>query len=383
MNGRIGKTAGILALVLIGSAALNIALILRYRIPPGLWPEPADIRSAFPEIPLSGKLELDPLRPALAAPGPGGSADQLSHWQAGARDKLRELLAIPSSGPEVDVRSIRTEHIGGIVRETLVFTQNDGLEVPAFLHRPDDRLVRPALIVIPGHSWGIVATSGIVDDYQHGNALRLAEAGYVTLTKEVRGFGYLQEFGGTAPPLTRSVYTPLNLVRGGTSLGVTIRDQTAGLDYLASRPDVRPGRIGLVGFSSGCDTAIYLGALEPRVRVLVLSGCVSSLESKFSYSRNDPYHAVPGLARWLGMADCLGLLAPRPALVQWGALDDDPASRSAAFNPTALPTFEAARRIYAARDAAENLEKRISPGLRHEFDLGAAIEFLARRLPPQ
>jgi dienelactone hydrolase len=382
VTGQFKKTVFILVFALAGSVALSLTLALRYRIPPGLWRGNEDIRSTFPDIPLSGSLEMEPVRPVLAAPEFGPSADLFRRWQDDGRQKLRELLGRPSSDPSFGVRSVRREKFNGIRRETLVFTQEDGLEVPAFLHRRDDEVVRPALLVIPGHSWGIVATSGIVDDYQNGNALRLAAAGYVTLTMEVRGFGYLQYFGVSDPPLTRSTYTPLNLMRGKTSLGVTIQDQTAGLIYLASRSDVRRDQLGLVGFSSGCDTSVYLGALDPRVQILVLSGCISSHESKFRYSQNDPYQAVPGLALWLEMDDCLGLLSPRPALVQWGELDDDPVSRHAAFNPTALSTFDRARRIYAGQNAAESLEKRISPAMHHEFDIVAAIEFLRRRMPP-
>ena len=378
------RIVAVLLLALAGSVAVNVGLALRYHVPPGLWPDPDEaIRAKFPDIPLSGRLAIEPVRPALAAPGPDRSVDDFALWRSAGRDKLRELLGHPSPDPPLAVRQIRSEKVGTVRRETLVFTQPDGLEVPAFLHRPDDDERRPALLVIPGHSWGIVATAGIVDDYQNGNALRLAEEGYVTLTMEVRGFGYLQYFGGAEPPLERNSYTPLNLVRGATSLGVTIQDQTAGLRYLAGRPDVLSDRLGLVGFSSGCDTAIYLGALDSRPSVMVLSGCVSSQESKFSYSRRDTYSAVPGLARWLGADDCLGLLAPRPVLVHWGELDNDPSSHSAAFNPTALATFDGALRIYRAQGAEESLEKHVSPGIGHQFDVGAAIDFLRRRLPPR
>ena len=370
----------VLLLALAGSVAVNVALVLRYRVPPSLWPDPdEELRARFPVIMLSDRLAIEPVHPAL--PAPDRSGEEFGPWQREGRRKLRELLGHPAPDPPLAVRSVRSEKIGTVIRETLVFTQPDGLEAPAFLHRPDDDAARPALLVIPGHSWGIVATSGIIDDYQQGNALRLAEAGYVTLTMEVRGFGYLQYFGGSDPPLERTSYTPFNLVRGGTSMGVTVQDQTAGLSYLASRPDVRPDRLGLVGFSSGCDTAIYLGALDPRPRALVLSGCVSSHESKFSYSRRDSYSAVPGLALWLGMEDCLGLLAPRPVLVHWGELDDDPSSHSAAFNPTALATFDGALRIYREQGAGESLEKHVSPGIAHRFDVDAAIDFLRRRLP--
>jgi hypothetical protein len=236
-------------------------------------------------------------------------------------------------------------------------------------------------VVVPGHSRGIVATAGLVQDYQNANALRLAEAGWVVLTLEVRGFGYLQRLGRGDPALDKGPFMGLSLVRGTTPLGITVRDAAAGLRYLATRPEVDPERLGAVGFSSGCDAAIYLAALEPRVAALVASSCLSSHDANFRFSLNDPYEAIPGIALWLEMSDCLGLVAPRPALVQWGERDADPRSRSAALNPSALPIFDAAKRIYAGAGAADRLERRISPGLAHEFDVAAARDFLARWLP--
>ena len=56
----------------------------------------------------------------------------------------------------------------------------------------------------------------------------------------------------------------------------------------------------------------------------------------WAWSVNDSYQAVPDLANWLELSDCLGFLAPRPVLVHWGKGDNDPATRSAAFNDSSL-----------------------------------------------
>jgi dienelactone hydrolase len=269
---------------------------------------------------------------------------------------------------------------GPLIRETLIFEQADGMEVPAFLIRPDSNQARPGLLVIPGHSQGIISTAGLFMDYQNAMALKLAEAGYIVLTMEVRGFGYLHP-DNSADAIEHNAYTGYCLIFGTTRLGMTVSDSVAGLNYLRKRPDVVPDRIGVVGFSSGCDAAIYLGALETRVNTIVADSCVCSHESNFRFSRNDPYEAVPDLAKWLEMSDCLGLLSPRPVLVHWGQTDNDPATRSAAFNPTSLPIFKAAKRIYAAEGQSDQLEMAISPEAGHEFDVDAAIDFLRRRLP--
>src|SRR5205814_1868650 len=111
-------------------------------------------------------------------------------------------------------------------------------------------------------------------------------------------------------------------------------------DYLAARPDVT--RIGIVGFSSGGKAGIILAAIDSRVAALVASGCVSSHEYNFAFSQHESYEALPGLAQWLAMSDCLGLIAPRSVLVHWGEQDGDRAERCAAFNVSSLPEFDAA-----------------------------------------
>ena len=47
MTGYFNKMVVVLALAFAGSVAVNVALVLRYRIPPSLWPGAEDIRSVF------------------------------------------------------------------------------------------------------------------------------------------------------------------------------------------------------------------------------------------------------------------------------------------------------------------------------------------------
>jgi dienelactone hydrolase len=52
-------------------------------------------------------------------------------------------------------------------------------------------------------------------------------------------------------------------------------DIAAATDYLAGRPDVDPGRIGLVGMSMGGEEAIGASASNPRVRAVVAEGATA------------------------------------------------------------------------------------------------------------
>lgn len=365
-------------LLLAVSVAGNVLVIVKYRVPSWLWHIERDWRRPVPQIALGGTFKPEIASPALGFPDTELSPKQVEDWRRAASAKLSELLSDPLSRTALSVRTEGSERLDQITRDVVVFTMSDGLEVPAFLLYQPQSDPRPGVVVIPGHSWGIRSTAGIYQDYQHANALALARAGFTVLTMEVRGFGYLVNFGSDETPFDRLSYVGYALTQGSSALGRTVADAASGVGYLAEHPHVRNAEVAVVGFSSGGKAAIYLATLDDRVRAVVASGCVSSHESNFRYSRHDAYEAVPGIGRWLEMSDVLGLLAPRPLLVHWGALDRDPESRCAAFNDSSLAVFAAAQRIYAAAGAATAIERHITPDLRHEFDNAAAIEFLRR-----
>lgn len=83
-------------------------------------------------------------------------------------------------------------------------------------------------------------------------AARLADAGYTALTFDPAGFG---ESGGTP----RARYDPHRV----------IDDYAAAVNHLASRPDVDPDLIGIVGVCMGGGYAVALGARDKRLRAVV------------------------------------------------------------------------------------------------------------------
>lgn len=382
LAGRYRRTAIVLAIALILSMSVIVMGMVRYRIPGRLWHNLDRVRQPVPDIPLTNGYAVAAAPPKLSFSDDDAPTEQFAIWQASARAKLHELLALDVPDRTATARLVRSENLGDVVRQTLILTHPDTHETPAFLLLPRANEPRAALLVLPGHSRGIVATAGIVPDYQNANALALSRAGYVVLTIEARGFGYLSRMADPPNSVDVNSHVAWCLAAGRTALGLVVADADAALHYLQSRPEVLPERIGVVGFSSGGKAAIYLAALHERIRAVVVSGCVSSHAANFLYSRHDSYEAVPGIAEWLALSDCLGLIAPRPVLVHWGANDTNVHERCAAFNESSLPEFHAAQRIYAATGHADHIEKFITPGLRHEFDNTAAIEFLKRRLPP-
>jgi dienelactone hydrolase len=79
------------------------------------------------------------------------------------------------------------------------------------------------------------------------------------------------------------------------------------VDALQSLPDVKPDRIGFVGFSAGARIGAILAGVEPRIRALdLLSGGSPPVEE---YARQAPAALRPAVRRELGAVDPLRWVA--------------------------------------------------------------------------
>ncbi|HEV2471297.1 MAG TPA: alpha/beta fold hydrolase [Chthonomonadales bacterium] len=128
----------------------------------------------------------------------------------------------------------------------------------------------PAVLVIPVKSTGkepaILLMHGLGGDKMGLKFLwsQLAAAGFVTLAIDAEYHGDRKP----REPLTlfgREVYTTRDL------LAQTVIDLRRGIDYLQSRPEVDPDRIGYIGFSMGGILGAILCGVDSRVKAPVLA----------------------------------------------------------------------------------------------------------------
>lgn len=169
---------------------------------------------------------------------------------------------------------------------------------------------------------GITQTAGLVDSYQNKAALKLAEAGYVTLTIEFRGFGYL------GPRIdTEHRLVAYNAILGGSFYKAIIsKDIKYALDLLRSLDEVDPVRIGITGVSFGGEMAVTYAALDPRIKVTVFQGFDEAQREEKGVSGtslDQPHycHIIPGYNNYLLQGDMFLLIAPRPLMGVKGELD--------------------------------------------------------------
>lgn len=111
---------------------------------------------------------------------------------------------------------------------------------------------------------------------------------------------------------------------GITWAGVMFWDDLRTVDYLITRPEVDPQRIGCVGLSVGGYRAAHLGALDERIRASVVCGWMTSYRPLI---KNHVIHTVgwskiiPGLYAYLDLPDIVTLTAPRALMCINGTQD--------------------------------------------------------------
>jgi dienelactone hydrolase len=141
------------------------------------------------------------------------------------------------------------------------------------------------VLALHGHGYGSREIVGLKPDgspdagppgiHRHF-AVSLVKRGVAVIAPDVVGFGErrleadLRE-NPDAPSSCYCLATQL-LMLSKTLTGLRVHEARAALDYFASRPDVDARRIGVMGFSGGALIANALGALDERIRAMVLTG---------------------------------------------------------------------------------------------------------------
>jgi dienelactone hydrolase len=211
-----------------------------------------------------------------------------------------------------DIRIRSTETRGGALVDDLAFDGPDGLEVEAYLVRPD---VAGAQATPAGRSAGILLWHWLDSEAPDGNrtqyldeAVGLASSGAVCLLPQGR-------FPWSLPP-TGSDPDTMEILAEAARL-------RAGLDLLAARSDVDPSRLGVVGHDFGGMIAAVEAADEDRLSALVIIAATPRWADWFlpfwdiSEDRIDYLRAL----RPLDPIEVIGRASPAAVLFQFGRSD--------------------------------------------------------------
>ena len=309
-------------------------------------------------------------------------------WRETALAKLLELLGdFPEPvDPAPDV--IYSVEDRGMVRERVVFDSEAFMSVPCTVLRPIDMAPdsrAPAILTCHGHGpfgkepvAGNASSQELRDNIAHHNynyGEEMARRGFLTISPDLRVFGERTEPRDTRPGEDECDMQFLRgMIMGIYTLTLNIWDMKCCVDYLQSRPEVDPDRIGMMGLSQGGTMTTFTSAVEPRIKAADIIGYVNPWE-RFGISRGDfcGSQIVPDVFKYLDTHDIAGLIAPRPLLLEMGVFDTTFPIEDM------LAGYEGVKRIYGAAGASDDLWADIHPG-GHAFAGGKAFEFFEKYL---
>jgi len=165
---------------------------------------------------------------------------------------------------------------------------------------------------------------------------------------------------------------------GTTLAGVVSHEDRIALNYLRSRPEVDPARIGCCGLSGGGNRSALLLATHEGISAAVIVGLMSTYEGLLDHNVvSHTWMFYPhGWSRYGDWADIAASRAPMPLLVQYDTEDD-------LFTPAGMhAAHERLAAHYASVGQPAAYTGQFYPGP-HKFDLEmqeAAFEWLGRQL---
>jgi hypothetical protein len=260
------------------------------------------------------------------------SEAELTALQAEIRGKILDLIGgLPTERTPLNARVTGTIPGYGYRIEKVVFESLPGFHVTAIVYVPAGPSgPRPAVLLPCGHSPIGKAHPG----YQE-IALRLVRRGYVVLSWDPVGQGERSQFWDAARGRSRynlvcgehAVLGNLAVLAGASLLRWEIWDGMRAVDYLLTRPEVDTSRIAITGNSGGGLQSAWLGALDPRIAVVMPSCYVTSLPMRmanriFEDPDTDPEQDPDRLvSAGIDHAGLLLLVHPRPLFIASAAKD--------------------------------------------------------------
>lgn len=317
---------------------------------------------------------------------------QAQERAAKIRESLWEILGGPLEKTPLNAKITHTRDRGYCRIETLIFESVPNVYVTANLYLPTlpsaGKPPYPAILAPVGHANNGKAYASYQHFFQN-----LARQGFVVLTYDPWGQGERFQYPDAATGKSRFGATgehtqagrPMILMGDGVARYLAW-DGIRALDYLITRPEADPERIGCAGHSGGGTMTEYLSALEPRIRV---AAAIEGNTENLAGALFDPPGAIDdaeqnivgGLRVGLDRGDLLYTFAPKPLLICYTTHDVGETYSPALVEDTD-ELYRDLEHVYGLFGKAENLSL-FADRLPHEldyFDRRAAYKWLCKWL---
>jgi dienelactone hydrolase len=287
-------------------------------------------------------------------------------WRAQARGKLLDLLAFTPPAAPLDARQERKITHDGLEIEEVSWEVGYGPRCQAWVLKPLGAVGRlPSVLALHDHGGFKYYGKEKIAEADHAFPLTpehrrdayggipwanaLAKEGFLVLAHDTFTFGSRSVPVETLSPRYQPRFRDLNpgtpeyirayntfagehehviakscFTAGTTWPGIFSYEDRRAVDYLLSRPDVDPSRIGCGGLSGGGLRTVLLAGTDDRIRAACAVGFMSTWQD-FLHDRVWTHTwmlYIPYCARYLDFPDILSLHGPKPTLVQYD--EDDP-----------------------------------------------------------
>ena len=253
-------------------------------------------------------------------------------WQQNFRAELTRMLGLEIHSPaSLVTQIIQSVDRGAYIEEKLALDVGDGVQAPIYLLIPKQEPPYKPILVFHGHDPSAQYCLGNYPDEEmksinlaidNNYAQALAEAGYLVCVIEQRGMG--ERLSGVVSEQISHSCRHLSFfyqLHGRTLLGERIWDGMCVATYLLSREDITGG-LGCTGHSGGGTTALFLSALDERIKTVIVSGYFNSFRGSILAMEHCECNYVPGILKLAEMGDIAALITPRPFCAINGEKDE-------------------------------------------------------------
>jgi dienelactone hydrolase len=232
-------------------------------------------------------------------------ADAASRRLAEVRKHLLEAWGgFPTTPCDLAPRVLETLDRDGYKLEKLLLQTFPDVWMTAHAYVPKQEGKLPAVLCVHGH-WKEAKQAPAVQ----ARCIGLAKHGYFVLA--VDAFGAGERGVGEALGEYHGEMTATTLLPVGKPLsGIQVYENMRAVDYLQSRPEVNPHKIGITGASGGGNQTMYAGAWDSRFKA-VIPVCSVGTYNSYLGTACCMCEVVPGAARFSCEGEVLGLVAPR------------------------------------------------------------------------
>ena len=247
------------------------------------------------------------------------AATTQADWEQ-ARVQLRANLltawgGFPATPCPLEARSLGEIKRDGYRIEKIVLQTLPGVWMTANAYIPERSETAspssskfPAVLCVHGH-WAGAKQDPVVQS----RCIGLVKLGFVVLCVDAFGAGERgvgKKLGEYHGEMTGATLLPV----GRPLSGIQVYENMRAVDYLRSRAEIDPDRIGITGASGGGNQSMYAGAFDERFRCVVPTCSVGNYQAYLS-AACCMCEVVPGALRFTEEGDVLSLAATRGLMV--------------------------------------------------------------------